>query len=64
MVDIERPLTRSCVLYEMCEHTHAFNASNLLGLVWKIVKDEAPRLSDAYSPELALLVRCAYVRAL
>ena len=27
-----------CVLFEMCELTHAFNASNLLGLVWKIVQ--------------------------
>jgi NIMA (never in mitosis gene a)-related kinase len=47
----------SCVLYEMCELTHAFNASNLLGLVWKIVKDPAPCLSSSYSPELAHLVR-------
>ncbi len=27
-----------CVLYEMCTLQHAFNSSNLLGLVYKIVQ--------------------------
>lgn len=29
-----------CVLYEMCALKHAFTASNLLGLVFKIVQHE------------------------
>lgn len=28
-----------CVLYELCTLKHAFDANNLLGLVYKIVKD-------------------------
>jgi NIMA (never in mitosis gene a)-related kinase len=29
-----------CVLYELCTLKHAFDSNNLLGLVYKIVKDE------------------------
>jgi NIMA (never in mitosis gene a)-related kinase 1/4/5 len=29
-----------CVLYELCTLKHAFEANNLLGLVYKIVKDK------------------------
>ena len=46
-----------CVLFEMCQRTHAFNAGNLLGLVWKIVQDDAPPIDACYSPELQQLVK-------
>jgi NIMA (never in mitosis gene a)-related kinase len=29
-----------CILYELCTLKHAFNAENLLGLVFKIVQDK------------------------
>lgn len=28
-----------CVLYELCTFNHAFDAKNLLGLIYKILKD-------------------------
>ena len=46
-----------CILYEMCTLKHAFDASNLLGLVFKIVQDKAPPVPDRYSPELRALVQ-------
>lgn len=45
-----------CILYEMCTLKHAFDATNLLGLVFKIVQDKAPPIPDRYSPELRDLV--------
>eukprot|EP00471_Norrisiella_sphaerica_P005427 CAMPEP_0184481902 /NCGR_PEP_ID=MMETSP0113_2-20130426/3476_1 /TAXON_ID=91329 /ORGANISM="Norrisiella sphaerica, Strain BC52" /LENGTH=645 /DNA_ID=CAMNT_0026861339 /DNA_START=446 /DNA_END=2383 /DNA_ORIENTATION=+ len=45
-----------CVLYEMCTLKHAFNANNLLGLVWKIVQKKHPPIPKQYSIELANLI--------
>eukprot|EP00466_Bigelowiella_natans_P012720 jgi/Bigna1/57228/fgenesh1_pm.6_\ len=45
-----------CVLYEMCTLNHAFNANNLLGLVWKIVQKKHPPIPKKYSVELASLI--------
>ncbi|CEM11659.1 unnamed protein product [Vitrella brassicaformis CCMP3155] len=46
-----------CVLYELCVLKHAFSASNLLGLVYKIVAETYDPIPDTYSPELSRLVR-------
>mmetsp|Transcript_41057 Transcript_41057/g.98533 ORF Transcript_41057/g.98533 Transcript_41057/m.98533 type:complete len:493 (+) Transcript_41057:52-1530(+) len=46
-----------CVLYELCVLKHAFSASNLLGLVYKIVSDKYDPIPDRYSPELNDIIR-------
>ena len=45
-----------CVLYELCTLKHAFNAENLLGLVFKIVQDKQDPLPEMYSDDLKALV--------
>ena len=45
-----------CVLYEMCTLKHAFDAHNLLGLVWKIVSESYPPIPEHYSADLKELV--------
>ena len=45
-----------CILYEMCTLKHAFDATNLLGLVFKIVQESQPPIPDQYSDELKTLV--------
>ena len=42
-----------CVLYELCTLKHAFEANNLLGLVYKIVRDKQDPIPSIYSPELS-----------
>ncbi|XP_072285555.1 uncharacterized protein [Pyxicephalus adspersus] len=46
-----------CVLYEMCALKPAFNATNLLSLFYKIVKENYTPLADCYSNDLHLLVK-------
>lgn len=46
-----------CVLYELCTLKHAFDANNLLGLVYKIVRDEVPDIPNIYSKDLQILVK-------
>jgi len=46
-----------CVLYEMCTLKHAFSASNLLGLVYKIVREQHEPIPNCYSKELTVLVQ-------
>jgi NIMA (never in mitosis gene a)-related kinase len=41
-----------CVIYELCCLKQPFQADNLLGLVFKIVQDKQPPISDIYSFEL------------
>ena len=42
-----------CILYEMCALQQAWNGSNLLGLVYKIVQEKYPPLSEEkYSEDL------------
>jgi hypothetical protein len=45
-----------CILYEICALQQAWNGSNLLGLVYKIVQERQPPLPDTYSAELRDLV--------
>lgn len=46
-----------CILYELCTLTHAFNAENLLGLVYKIVQDQYEPIPNRYSQDLNSLVQ-------
>ncbi len=46
-----------CILYEMCTLRHPFEATNLLGLVFKIVTEEPKPIPSAYSPSLWELVQ-------
>jgi len=46
-----------CVLYELCMLKHAFSADNLLGLVYKIVRDEYGPIPKLYSHELNRLIK-------
>ena len=39
----------------MCTLQHAFNSSNLLGLVYKIVQETQPAIPDIYSTDLRAL---------
>ncbi len=48
--------TAGCVLYEMCVLKHAFDANNLLGLVWKIVQEDYPPIPQHYSTDLKTLI--------
>jgi NIMA (never in mitosis gene a)-related kinase len=45
-----------CILYELCTLKHAFNAENLLGLVFKIVQDKQDPLPAHYSEDMKSLV--------
>jgi NIMA (never in mitosis gene a)-related kinase len=46
-----------CILYEMCTFEHAFDSSNLLGLVVKIVQDPVGPIPDMYSEDVKALVK-------
>jgi NIMA (never in mitosis gene a)-related kinase len=46
-----------CVIYELCTLQHAFNADNLLGLVFKIVSETAEPIPSRYSPQLRQVVQ-------
>jgi len=46
-----------CVLYEFCTLKHAFDASNLLSLVYKIVKGQSEPIPDIYSKDMHNLVK-------
>lgn len=46
-----------CILYELCVLKHAFSASNLLGIVYKIVSDTYDPIPDRYSEDLRNLIR-------
>lgn len=41
-----------CVLYEICTFNHAFDANNLLGLIFKIMGAEIQKLPSIYSLDL------------
>jgi len=41
-----------CVLFELCSLNYAFQANNLLNLVFKIVKDKVPKIPSTYSNDL------------
>ncbi|KAM3135232.1 hypothetical protein pb186bvf_012697 [Paramecium bursaria] len=45
-----------CVLYEICTFKHAFDAKNLLGLIYKILKDQAETIPNIYSKDLQNLI--------
>ena len=45
-----------CILYELCTLKHAFFAENLLGLVFKIVRDKPEPIPDTYSDGLKGLI--------
>ncbi|CAN0056290.1 unnamed protein product, partial [Discosporangium mesarthrocarpum] len=45
-----------CILYELCTLHHAFTASNLLGIVFKIVAQQAPPIPSKYSVGMVHLV--------
>lgn len=45
------------ILFELCALKQPFQADNLLGLVFKIVKDDPEPIPDCYSPELRELVK-------
>lgn len=46
-----------CVLYELCTFKHAFNADNLLGIVFKIVSGRADPIPARYSMQLKDLIQ-------
>jgi len=45
-----------CILYEMCVLKHAFDATNICGLIFKILNGSYPPIGEQYSPELRNLV--------
>jgi len=45
-----------CVLYEMCNLRHAFDAENLSGLAVKIMKGSYPPINSTYSKGLRALI--------
>lgn len=45
-----------CILYELCVLKHAFDATNICGLIFKILNGSYPPIPDNYSPELRGLV--------
>lgn len=45
-----------CVLYELCTLQRAFNADNLLGLVYKIVQDKYAPIPDHYCDEIKNII--------
>jgi NIMA (never in mitosis gene a)-related kinase len=51
-----------CILYELATLKHAFNAENLLGLVFKIVQDKQDPIPNIYSQELKNLVSLLLIK--
>lgn len=51
-----------CVLYELSSLKHAFEASNIKSLIFKILKGSVPQIPNKYSPELRNLVTQIFVR--
>ncbi|EAR96270.2 plant dual-specificity MAP kinase kinase family domain protein (macronuclear) [Tetrahymena thermophila SB210] len=51
-----------CVVYELCTLKHAFNSNNLLGLVYKIVKEQVEDIPEIYSNELKNLVKQMFIK--
>jgi len=45
-----------CILYEMCVLKHAFDATNICGLIFKILNGSYPPISEKYSEDLRGLV--------
>lgn len=45
-----------CVLYEMCTLKHAFEAGNMKGLIFKIVRGNYPPIPARYAYEIKLLI--------
>eukprot|EP00658_Telonema_sp_P-2_P040353 TRINITY_DN28864_c0_g1_i5.p1 TRINITY_DN28864_c0_g1~~TRINITY_DN28864_c0_g1_i5.p1 ORF type:complete len:561 (+),score=99.64 TRINITY_DN28864_c0_g1_i5:62-1744(+) len=45
-----------CILYELCVLKHAFDATNICGLIFKILNGSYPPIPESYSPELRQLV--------
>jgi len=45
-----------CILYELCVLKHAFDATNICGLIFKILNGSYPPIPESYSPELRGLV--------
>jgi len=41
-----------CVLFELCTLKHAFDSNNLLGLVYKIVKEKVEDIPNCYTQSL------------
>jgi NIMA (never in mitosis gene a)-related kinase len=41
-----------CCLYELCTLKHAFDSNNLLGVVYKIVKEKVEPIPNVYSKAL------------
>ncbi|XP_033754320.1 serine/threonine-protein kinase Nek11-like isoform X2 [Pecten maximus] len=41
-----------CILYEMCTLSHAFDGTSLMGVMYKIVEGELPKLPDRFSKDL------------
>lgn len=46
-----------CILYELCTLKHAFVADNLLGLVFKILREKYESIPSIYSPDISLLIK-------
>lgn len=46
-----------CILYEMCTLKHAFDANNLLGLVYKICHESNPAIPTHYCLQLMELLQ-------
>ncbi len=46
-----------CVLYELCTLEHPFQADNLLGLVYKIVREEPNQIPDTFSEQIRDIVK-------
>mmetsp|Transcript_14676 Transcript_14676/g.16236 ORF Transcript_14676/g.16236 Transcript_14676/m.16236 type:complete len:708 (-) Transcript_14676:351-2474(-) len=46
-----------CILYELCVLKHAFSADNLLGLVYKIVRDKHEPIPSHYSDNIKTLLQ-------
>lgn len=45
-----------CILYELCVLKHAFDATNICGLIFKILNGSYPPIPETYSPALRNLV--------
>lgn len=52
-----------CVLYELCTLKHAFSASNLLGLVYKIIQEKQEPIPAFYSEHLKQLVSLLLIKS-
>ena len=44
-------------MFELCAQRHAFDGQGLMGVMYKIVEGDCPKIPEKYSPQLQELIK-------